>query len=69
MSYIHGQVEALKYLFETWGLVIDDYQQFADWSVSWKRQDFIDANYENADPKIISFGEFESPNEKNKSQE
>lgn len=54
---------SLKYLFETWGLVIDDYQQFADWSVCWKREDFIDANYENADPKIVSFGEFESPKE------
>ena len=54
---------SLKYLFETWGLVIDDYQQFADWSVCWKRQEFIDANYENADPKVVSFGEFEKPKE------
>ena len=60
---------SLKNVFEQWGLVIDDYAEFADWFVCWDREEFLNANYENADPKVVSFGEFESPNEKNNSQE
>ena len=60
---------SLKNVFERWGLVIDDYAEFADWFVCWDREEFLNANYENADPKVVSFGEFESPNEKNNSQE
>ena len=54
---------SLKDVFDKWGLIIDDYQHFADWSVLWYREDFINANYENADPYVVSFGEFESPKE------
>ena len=54
---------SLKNVFEKWGLVIDDYSEFADWSVCWDRDEFINANYENVDPKVVSFGEFESPKE------
>lgn len=64
-----GTKISLKDVFYTWGLIIDDYKQFADWKVCWKRQGFIDANYENADPKVVSFGEFESPKEESSSQE
>ena len=60
---------SLKNVFEQWGLVIDDYAEFADWFVCWDREEFINANYENADPKIVSFGEFERPKEENNSQE
>ena len=59
---------SLKNVFEKWGLVIDDYAEFADWSVCWDRDEFINANYENADPKVVSFGEFERPKEKDNSQ-
>ena len=58
-----GTKISLKDVFYTWGLIIDDYKQFADWSVCWEHQGFIDANYENADPNVVSFGEFESPKE------
>lgn len=54
---------SLKDVFDKWGLIIDDYQHFADWFVWWYREDFINANYENADPNVVSFGEFESPKE------
>ena len=54
---------SLKNVFEFWGLIIDDYAEFADWSVCWDREEFINANYENADPNVVSFGEFESPKE------
>ena len=60
---------SLKNVFEQWGLIIDDYSEFADWSVCWDREDFINANYENADPNVVSFGEFESPKEEGHSQE
>ena len=58
----------LKDVFDKWGLIIDDYQQFADWKVCWERDEFIDANYENADPKVVSFGEFESPKEEKQNE-
>lgn len=54
---------SLKNVFEKWGLVIDDYAEFANWFVCWDREGFINSNYENADPKVVSFGEFESPKE------
>ena len=54
---------SLANIFVFWGLVIDDYKEFADWFVCWERDEFLNANYENADPKIVSFGEFESPKE------
>ena len=60
---------SLKNVFEMWGLIIDDYSEFADWSVCWDREEFINANYENADPNVVSFGEFESPKEEGHSQE
>ena len=60
---------SLKNVFDFWGLVIDDYSEFADWSVCWDREEFINANYENADPNVVSFGEFESPKEEGHSQE
>lgn len=64
-----GAKISLKDVFDAWGLVIDDYAEFADWNVCWEREEFINANYENADPNIVSFGEFESPKEENNSQE
>ena len=57
---------SLKNIFDFWGLVIDDYAEFANWFVCWDREEFLNANYENADPKIVSFGEFESPKEETK---
>jgi hypothetical protein len=54
---------SLKNVFELWGLVINDYSEFAEWYVCWDRDEFLNANYENADPKIVSFGEFEIPKE------
>ena len=59
---------SLKTIFDYWGLVIDDYAEFADWKVCWKRDELINANYENADPNVVSFGEFESPKKKDNSQ-
>ena len=59
---------SLKNVFEQWGLIIDDYAEFANWSVCWDREEFINANYENADPNVVSFGEFESPKEEDNSQ-
>ena len=58
----------LKDVFDNWGLIIDDYQQFSDWLVCWDRGDFIDANYDNADPKVVSFGEFERPKEEKQNE-
>ena len=59
---------SLKNVFEQWGLIIDDYSEFAEWSVCWDREEFINANCENADPKVVSFGEFERPKEEKQNE-
>lgn len=63
-----GVCFSLKNIFDFWGLVIDDYSEFANWFVCWDREEFLNANYENADPKIVSFGEFESPKEEKQNE-
>lgn len=68
-GFRYGIKISLKNVFDKLGLIIDDYQQFADWSVCWERDEFINANCENADPKVVSFGKFESPKEESSSQE
>lgn len=49
----------LTKIFEIFGLIIDDYQDFYAFHTAWTAKGFIDAQNENADPLVINFGQME----------
>ena len=60
ISYTGRYVFDLAYIFDSLGLIIDDYSKFADYCVDLTNLKFIDEQNKNPIKNCISFGEFVS---------